>query len=77
MDRNSDFNNFGGFPPPYTSFDPNFDFAGIENPMFNPAMQYEQTYMYYKCLTQQLEYKIKCKEYEKLNSKHENLRQEK
>ena len=34
--------------------------------MFNPIMQYEQAYMYYKYLTQQLEYKIKCKEYDKM-----------
>ena len=37
-----------------------------DNPMFNPVMQYEQAYMYYRYLTQQMEYKIKCKEYEKL-----------
>ena len=44
-----------------------------ENPMFNPIMQYEQTYMYYRCLCQQMDYKIKCKEYEKLcgNSRNE------
>ena len=38
---------------------------------FNPATQYEQGYLYYKFLTQQMEYKIKCKELEKL-SKQEN-----
>lgn len=76
MDRNTDFNNFGGFGPQYAGFEPNSDFPFIDNPMFNPAMQYEQTYMYYKCLTQQLEYKIKCKEFEKISSKHENVKQE-
>lgn len=45
--------------------------------MFNPVMQYEQSYMYYRYLTQALEYKIKCKEYEKLCSKAENSRQDK
>ena len=44
--------------------------------MFNPITQYEQAYMYYRYLTQQLEYKIKCKEYEKLcnttNANREN-----
>lgn len=45
--------------------------------MFNPVMQYEQSYMYYRYLTQALEYKIKCKEYEKLCSKSENSRQDK
>lgn len=34
---------------------------------FNPATQYEQGYLYYKFLTQQIEYKIKCKELEKLS----------
>ena len=29
--------------------------------MFNPCMQYEQAYMYYRYMTQQIEYKIKCK----------------
>ncbi|MNI20142.1 hypothetical protein D3C73_736120 [compost metagenome] len=33
----------------------------------NPAMYYEQQYMYYKYLTQMLEYKIKLKEFEKMN----------
>lgn len=41
-------------------------FLGIENPMFNPVMQYEQGYMYYRYLTQAIEYKIKCKEYDKI-----------
>ena len=36
---------------------------------FNPLSQYEQGYMYYKFLTQQIEYKIKCKELENLNYK--------
>lgn len=35
--------------------------------MGNPAMYYEQQYMYYKYLTQMLEYKIKLKEWENLN----------
>ena len=33
---------------------------------FNPMVQYEQAYMYYRYLTQQLDYKIKCKEFENL-----------
>lgn len=52
-------------------------FLGIENPMFNPVMQYEQGYMYYRYLTQAIEYKIKCKEYERICSKPENSRQDK
>ena len=67
MDRNMDFNNFsnaGNFNNPY---DNNFDSSMYETPMINPIMQYEQAYMYYKYLTQQMDYRIKCKEYEKIS----------
>ena len=37
-----------------------------KNPMFNPMMQYKQAYCYYRYLCMQMDYKIKCKEYEKL-----------
>ena len=37
-----------------------------KDPMFNPIMQYEQAYSYYKYLCTQMDYKIKCKEYEKM-----------
>ena len=37
-----------------------------KDPMFNPIMQYEQAYSYYRYLCMQIDYKIKCKEYEKL-----------
>lgn len=40
---------------------------GVENPM-NPAMYYEQQYMYYRYLTQVVDYKIKQKELDKLNN---------
>ncbi|MDD2376512.1 MAG: hypothetical protein PHD15_04450 [Clostridia bacterium] len=33
----------------------------------NPVMYYEQQYMYYKYLTQMLDYKMKMKEWEKMN----------
>lgn len=68
MDKNME-NNFS----PYMNFDIGTDPLLGENPMFNPIMQYEQTYMYYRCLCQQMDYKIKCKEYEKLcgNSRNE------
>lgn len=65
MDKNIDYSNFGGYPP--------FDTPDPEN-FFNPMTQYEQGYMYYKCLCMQMDYKIKCKEYEKLTSKSENTR---
>ena len=63
MDREN-MNNFYGMPP--YNYDNNFDGGLGDNPMFNPIMQYEQAYMYYKYLTQQIEYKIKCKEYDKM-----------
>lgn len=74
-DFNSNMNNFsygfspysGGFPP-YNYYEGmnGIDPANGEFDFFNPMMQYEQGYMYYRYLSQQLEYKIKCKEYEKL-----------
>ena len=54
--------------PPYMNYDIGMDPLMGESPMFNPIMQYEQAYMYYRYLTQQTEYKIKCKEYEKMCS---------
>ena len=79
MDRNMDMNGFCSFPPPfYGGYEGNFDPNMSENnAMFNPMVQYEQAYMYYRYMTQQLEYKIKCKEYDRLcNSvtKNENSR---
>lgn len=35
--------------------------------MVSPNMYYEQQYMYYKYLTQMIEYKIKLKEWENMN----------
>ena len=47
-----------------------YDVDGIndmyKDPMMNPMFQYEQAYMYYRYLTQQLDYKIKCKEYDRI-----------
>lgn len=37
--------------------------------MQSPMMYYDQQYMYYRYLTQVLEYKIKLKEWENLNNK--------
>lgn len=39
------------------------------DPMFNPSLQYEQAYHYYRYLSMQMDYKIKCKEYETLCTK--------
>ena len=68
-----DFNNdsSNGFNP-YASFTPNFDVADIyKDNMFNPISQYEQAYTYYKYLCKQMDYKIKCKEYEKMCQKNQ------
>ncbi len=85
MDKNMDYNYFG--MPPFGNggmYDMNGNFgmdssnvnSSIDpNAMFNPLMQYEQAYMYYRYLSMQMEYKIKCKEYEKLTSKLENSRE--
>lgn len=65
-----DFNNFNGFYgySPYENFDPN-----MVDSNFNPISQYEQAYMYYRYLSQAMEYKIKCKEYEKLIGKENKI----
>ena len=73
-----DYFNMSGFGmPPYYDYnmgtDPNTQ-NPMDNNMFNPIIQYEQAYMYYRYLTQQMDYKIKCKEYEKLSSNSENSR---
>lgn len=41
--------------------------VGIDPMAVNPAMYYEQQYMYYKYLTQMLDYKIKLREFEQSN----------
>ena len=63
--------------PPYFNYDSNMETNSqnqMDNNMFNPMIQYEQAYMYYRYLSQQMEYKIKCKEYEKLSSNTDNSR---
>lgn len=52
-----------------------FDMNDIyKDPMFNPIVQYEQAYSYYKYLCMQMDYKIKCKQYENMcqNTKNNN-----
>ena len=63
MDKNNfDFQGYDNM-----NFDPNMMNSDVyNNNFFNPMMQYEQAYMYYRYLCMQMEYKIKCKEYEKL-----------
>lgn len=63
-----DFTNF----PPFMDYgmgmpnQPNDMNELYKDPMFNPMMAYEQGYCYYRYLCMQMDYKIKCKEYEKL-----------
>ena len=57
MDKNDSNFNF----PPYMNYDIGCDPIIGDPNMFNPCMQYEQAYMYYRYMTQQIEYKIKCK----------------
>ena len=64
MDFNN-FSNIGNNNNPYETFDTSMH----ETPMINPIMQYEQAYMYYKYLSQQMDYKIKCKEFENLQNR--------
>ena len=59
-----EYNNYNGYSS-YPQFDNNIDQANESN-FFNPSIQYEQAYMYYRYLSQQMEYKIKCKEFENL-----------
>ena len=70
MDKNDANFNFS----PFMNYDMGFDPSMADGSMFNPVMQYEQAYMYYRYLTQQLEYKIKCKEYEKLSGNNKSDR---
>lgn len=70
MDKNQPFfdpYNFNTMQPNavgQSNIDPTMD------QMPNPMMYYEQQYMYYRYLTQVLEYKIKLKEYENLNKQN-------
>ncbi len=60
MKMERDFNN--GFMPPYMDYNmppPSMD-------MNEMMMQYEQACSYYRYLCMQMDYKIKCKEYEKM-----------
>ena len=68
-----DFNN--GFNSNFMDYNPNMNSDTNDlyrDPMFNPIMQYEQAFYYYRYLCMQMDYKIKCKEYEKLCNSQEN-----
>lgn len=61
MEKNAEFSPFSNYGLGYENPEEMYS-----NPMFSPLMQYEQAYMYYRYMTQQIEYKIKLKEYEKM-----------
>ena len=64
MDK--DFNDMPNFMS-YGNIPNSVDMNDIyKDPMFNHIMQYEQAYSYYRYLCMQMDYKIKCKEYEKM-----------
>ena len=50
----------------------NMNYQDMNDSMFNPIAQYEQAYTYYKYLCMQMDYKIKCKEYELLCAENKN-----
>jgi len=61
------------FNPYYNEQNPMFYGNGLEaEQMINPVSQYEQMYMYYKYLTQQMEYKLRCIEFDNLSKISEN-----
>lgn len=65
-------NEGNGFNP--YSANVGFDMNEIyKDPMFNPIAQYEQAYSYYRYLCMQMDYKIKCKEYEGLCQSQKNM----
>ena len=68
-----DFNN--NFVPPYMDCMPPNNQNDVndiyKDPFLNPMMQYEQACSYYRYLCLQMDYKMKCKEYEKM-CKNEN-----
>ncbi|MCX8074579.1 MAG: hypothetical protein N2749_03230 [Clostridia bacterium] len=48
------------------NMNPSSDMDPLQSSM-NPAMYYEQQYMYYRYLTQMLDYRIRLKDYEKIS----------
>ena len=65
MEKNQPYFDPYNFNNAQLQMSPNDMVPGIE--AMNPTMYYEQQFMYYKYLTQMLEYKIKLKEFEKMN----------
>ena len=78
MDRDfMDYNMQSNMVPP--NINNSMDFNDLyKDHMFNPIMKYEQAYSYYRYLCMQMEYKIKCKEYDKMcdNRNNQDLRRD-
>ncbi len=71
MDK--DFNDTSNNFNPYMNMQSGLDMNEMyKDPMFNPIIQYEQAYSYYKYLCMQMDYKIKCKEYEIMCKNNQN-----
>lgn len=71
MDK--DFNDTPNNFNPYINMQSGLDMNDMyKDPMFNPIIQYEQAYSYYKYLCMQMDYKIKCKEYEIMCKNNQN-----
>ena len=70
MDKNQPFFDPYNFNTQQITHNPNMqqNIDPMMDTVANPMMYYEQQYMYYRYLTQVLEYKIKLKEYEKLTN---------
>ncbi len=65
---------YNGFPS-YMDFmaSQGLDYNEVyKDPLMNPMVQYEQAYVYYKYLCMQMDYKLKCKEYEKICNQNNN-----
>lgn len=68
-----DFNSYSPYMNYGSTQTQNDDFSNMySDPAFNPIMQYEQAYTYYRFLCMQMDYKIKCKEYEKMCGANNN-----
>jgi len=62
-----DFSTYPNFMDGNISSPCNMDINEMyKDPLLNPMMQYEQAFCYYRYLCIQMDYKMKCKEYEKM-----------
>lgn len=70
MDKSQNF--FDPYNFNMQNFNPPLENGAIPvEPNMNPNAYYEGQCLYYKYLTQMMEYRIKCREYENINNKQE------